>query len=330
MIMLELDGELATAEVDMGPPGRPPLDQPGIYADDFPDRPLARVGAGTCSEPHPQRVAEMLLQGGVVGLRRGNLCLEQHPAVDRQPPPIQGLHLVRHRDMGVQIRVAGPAVAVAERSPHQATHVHLPDPLRSGPGEQGLLLDEAQRVVDRDLMGPFDRRRHRRFGDRPQRRHRLHRRKRQIETGHCLRPRPRVFRDLGSQLGSINRGPAMLSDKELPSYLGPNPRPVSCRNRGVDRLPDRGIQRSDPLGHLERRRIVDDLERCPQPHDVTEVPFSEVGALQLLQPCLGRRMQPHPNKARICSAVTGSPTSKPSIPAMPEPTHTPGDSPRSV
>jgi hypothetical protein len=39
---------------------------------------------------------------------------------------------------------------------------------------------------------------------------------------------------------------------------------------------------------------------------------------------------PHPNKARIWSAVTGSPTSRPSIPSMPEPTHTPGDSPRSV
>src|SRR4029453_1047094 len=33
---------------------------------------------------------------------------------------------------------------------------------------------------------------------------------------------------------------------------------------------------------------------------------------------------PAPKRARICSAATGSPTSKPSIPAMPEPTHTPG------
>jgi hypothetical protein len=41
--------------------------------------------------------------------------------------------------------------------------------LRPGAGEQGLLLNEAQRVVDRGLMGPFDRRRNRRFGDRPQR-----------------------------------------------------------------------------------------------------------------------------------------------------------------
>jgi hypothetical protein len=72
----------------------------------------------------------------------------------------------------------------------------------------------------------------------------------------------------------------MLSGKELPGYLGPNPRPVSGRDRGVDRLLDRGIKSNDSLGHLdlERRGVVDDLERCPQPHDVLEVLFSEVGA----------------------------------------------------
>jgi hypothetical protein len=187
MIMLELDGELAAADVDAGPPGRPPLVQPGVDTDNFPDRPLARIGARTRSEPHPQVVAEVLLQGRVVGLRRCDLCLEQHPAVDRQPAPVEGLYLVRHCDVGVQIRVAGTAVAVGERGGDEATDVDLPDPLRPGSGEQGMLLDEAQRVVDRGLMGPFDHRRHRRFGDRPQRRRRLHRRKRQVVPGHCLR-----------------------------------------------------------------------------------------------------------------------------------------------
>ena len=46
----------------MGPPGRPPLVQPRVDTDNFPDRPLARIGTGTLREPHPQRVAEMLLQ----------------------------------------------------------------------------------------------------------------------------------------------------------------------------------------------------------------------------------------------------------------------------
>jgi hypothetical protein len=61
MIILGLDGELAAAEVDVGPPGRPPLIQPGVDADDFPGRPLARIGVGPRCEPHPQRVAEVLL-----------------------------------------------------------------------------------------------------------------------------------------------------------------------------------------------------------------------------------------------------------------------------
>ena len=129
---------------------------------------LRRIGAGPFGEPDAESVAEVLLQGGVVGLRRRHLRLEQHPAVNRQPAPVEGLDLVRHRHMGVQIRIAGPAVAMGERGRHQAAHVDLPDPLRPGPGEQRLLLDEPQRILDRGLMGPFDGRRDGRVGDRPQ------------------------------------------------------------------------------------------------------------------------------------------------------------------
>ena len=110
----------------------------------------------------------MLLEGGVVGLRGGDVGFEQHPSVDGQPASVEGLHLVRHRDVGVQIRVAGPAVAVGERGRDQASDVDLPDALWPGPGEQGMLLDERQSVLDGGLMGPFDHGRHRRFGDRPQ------------------------------------------------------------------------------------------------------------------------------------------------------------------
>ena len=89
----------------------------------------------------------MLLERGVVSLRGGNVGFEQHPAVDRQPASVEGLHLVRHRDVGVQIRVAGPAVAVGERGGDQASDVDLPDALWPGPGEQGMLLDERQSVL---------------------------------------------------------------------------------------------------------------------------------------------------------------------------------------
>jgi hypothetical protein len=92
----------------------------------------------------------------------------------------------------------------------------------------------------------------------------------------------------------------MLGDKELPGHLRTDPRPVSRRDRGVDRLPDRGIESSDPPSHLdpERRRIVPDLERCTQPHEVLEVLPSQVGAFQLLQPRLGQRMQPAPEQSQ--------------------------------
>jgi hypothetical protein len=129
---------------------------------------FARVGAGPFGEPHPQIVAKMLLQCGVVGLRRGDVGLEQHPAVDGQPAPVEGLHLVRHRDVGVQVRVPGSAVPVGERGGHQAADVDLPDPSWPGPGEQGMILNEPQRIFYGGLVGAFDDGRHSRISDRPQ------------------------------------------------------------------------------------------------------------------------------------------------------------------
>jgi hypothetical protein len=70
--------------------------------------------------------------------------------------------------VGVQVRVSRPAVAVGERGPDEASDVDLPDALWAGPGEQGVLLDERQRVLHGGLMGAFDPSRHRRIGDRPQ------------------------------------------------------------------------------------------------------------------------------------------------------------------
>jgi len=142
MIMLELDGQLAAADVDLGTPGRPALVQSRVDPDDLPDRPLRWIGAGPFGKPHTQCLVKMLLERGVVGLRRCDISFEQHPPVDRQPPPIDGLYLVRHCDVGVQIRVARPAVPVGERRGDQASDVDLPDPLRPGPGEQGMLLDD--------------------------------------------------------------------------------------------------------------------------------------------------------------------------------------------
>jgi hypothetical protein len=82
MIILETDGQLTAAGFDVGTAGRPALIQSGVDADDLPDRPLRRVGAGPFGEPHPQRFAEMLFECGVVGFRGGHVGFEQDPAVD--------------------------------------------------------------------------------------------------------------------------------------------------------------------------------------------------------------------------------------------------------
>ena len=60
----------------------------------------------------------------------------------------------------MEVRVAGSAVTVGERGRDEAADVDLPDALRPGPGEQSMLLDEHQSVLDGGLMGPFDDGRH--------------------------------------------------------------------------------------------------------------------------------------------------------------------------
>ena len=54
MVVLELDGELAAAGVDVGAAGGPALVQSRVDADDLPDRPLRRVGAGPFGERTPK------------------------------------------------------------------------------------------------------------------------------------------------------------------------------------------------------------------------------------------------------------------------------------
>ena len=136
----------------------PTISRIGLFAGSVPGRSAKRIRNVSL---------EVLFEGGVAGLRGGNVGLEQHPAIDRQPAPVQGLHLVRDRDVGVQIRVSSPAVPVGECRGNEASDVDLTDPLWPGPGEQGMLLDKGQGVPDGALMGPFNRGRHRRIGDRP-------------------------------------------------------------------------------------------------------------------------------------------------------------------
>ena len=136
------------------------------------------------------RSGELMLQRGVIGLRHRNLRSVQDATVDRQPPATQGLHLVRHCDMGVQVRIAGAGVAVGERAGDQPGDVHLTYPARTLPGIQRVILQKSERRGDRGMMGLFDLRGDRQVSDRPQRRHRLHRGERQVIPPDRRRRRP--------------------------------------------------------------------------------------------------------------------------------------------
>ena len=168
MITLKPGRQLTLPVLDTGPPRRPAPVQRRVDTDDLPYRPQPRIGVGSFREPDTEGVAEVVFQGGVVGLRRSHRRLEQHPSVDGQPASVEGLHLVRNRDMGVQIRVAGSGVAVGERGRDQAGHVDLPDPVPALPGEQCVAFDEGQRILHRSLVRPFDLCGDVRVGDRPQ------------------------------------------------------------------------------------------------------------------------------------------------------------------
>ena len=61
-----------------------------------------------------------------------------------------------HRDMGVQVRVAGAGLAVVERRGDQTGRVDLGDAGVTGASERGMLLDPRERLADRLVMGVFD------------------------------------------------------------------------------------------------------------------------------------------------------------------------------
>jgi hypothetical protein len=99
-----------------------------------------------------------MLQAGVVDLGGGHGGLEQDPSVDGQPLALAaGLDLVGHGDVRVQVRVAGAGIAVREGGADEPAGLDLADALRAFTSEDGLVLQVGQGVVDRALVGPFDR-----------------------------------------------------------------------------------------------------------------------------------------------------------------------------
>jgi hypothetical protein len=176
----------------------------------------------------------------------------------------------------------------------QASDVDLPDAVQSGPGEQGMLLDERQSVVDCGLMGAFDHGRDRRIRDCPQRRDRLHRRERQVIPGNGLCLRPGVFRDLARQLPGIDRLPAVCGQEKLAGHLGPHSGPICGRQRRVGRQVGRAVDHGNAPGDLKPERAyvaVDKPERRSKTGRILEVPEGEVRSLQLPLAELGQWMQ---------------------------------------
>ena len=232
----------------------------GVDADDLAHRPLPGVGIRALREPHPQRVAQVPLERSVVGLRGRDLGLVEQPAVDRQPLPVEGLDLVRDRDVGVQIRVAGAGVAVGERRGQQAADVDLADPVGALAGEQRLGLDEVQRVLDRRLVGALDDRGGPGVGHCPQRGDALHRREGEVVSGHGVGLGPGVLGDRGGELARVGRLAAVLGPEEVTPDLGANPCPLLRGDRPVARQPG---------GLVDGREALSDLD--PEDADVVRV-----------------------------------------------------------
>ncbi len=108
VVPLERCGQHAPAGFDALSSLGPALVEGVVDADDLADGEFAPVRVGSFSESDAQGGGEVLFEGGVVGLGGGHDRLEQDPSIDRQPASVGGgLDLVRDRDVGVQIRVAG-------------------------------------------------------------------------------------------------------------------------------------------------------------------------------------------------------------------------------
>ena len=334
---LERGGQLAAAGLDAGPPGRPALVQGGSTPTTSRTGRLPRSVPGTLGETQPEAGPQVLLQGGVVGLGGGDVGLEQDPPVDRQPLPGQGLDLVGDRDVGVQVGVAGAGVAVGERGRDQPGDVDLAHPVRALPGEQGVLLDERQRVGDGRVVGPFDLRGDVRRGDRPQGADRLHRGEGQVVPGDRGGPRPGQLGDRRRTARGRRGVPAVLGAEELGGDLGADPRPVLRPGPGSRAgAPATAAWSSIRLATSTWNAVTSagvDLERVPRagsPPCRSALASGPGPASALARAAAARGCRPAPNRACICCAVTSSPTLRPSMPAIPEPTQLPGVSPRSV
>jgi hypothetical protein len=125
----------------------------------------------------------------------------------------------------------------------------------------------------------------------------------------------------------------MLRGEELAGHLGPHPGPVCSGQGSAGGNAGRGVDRSEPSCHFAAEWAdvtVNDLERRPEPGRVLVVALGEVGSCQLLLAELGQRVQAAAEQGSHLFGGHRVAAVRASIPAKPEPIHTPGFSPRSV
>ncbi len=217
-----------------------------VDTDDLPDRPFTRLGARACGEAQPEPVAQQRLESGVVPLRGSDGELVQRPAVQCHPLPVRGLHLVAHRDMGVQVRVPGPAVPVHERGGDHPAHIDLPDPVAAQSAVGGVVLQPADRLVNDLVVAGLDRLGIDPGGDRPQCTDALDRGERQVVPGDRGGLLPAGLGDVPGQLPRIQRRPAELLNEHLAGQFGADPGPFIRWDRPVPRQPGVGVPGLEP------------------------------------------------------------------------------------
>ena len=215
--------------------------------------------------------------------------------------------------------LAGPAVPVGEGGRNKAADVDLPNASRPGPGEQGVLLDEPQSVLDGGLVGAFDGGCHGRFGDRPQSRHRFSPGR---TSGHSQQPSAFVGASFlqsvqpvpghPSAPGHAQRGRShepprsALAPRSAAGTGVPTGRPAAVLIAAMRFATSSWNALTSPSSTLNGAP-----RRTTPGSRVQRGPVPPAGAAAAQPTDAGLQ----PNSARICSAVTGSPAASPSIPS---------------
>ena len=246
MLGLELACEFGGAHDDGGVTGRPALRQTGIEADDFTDGSLRPVLARAFGEVDSDAFTQLRFEGGVVDLGGGNVVAVQRGPVEREPlrrPVRQGRgNLVRDRDVGVQVRISGARIAMGERCGDQSVRVDLRDTAVAETGEAGVLFEVVEGGCDRGVVRCFDLLRDLPRRNSPQRRHTLHGREREVETGDGFGVLPPRFGDPAREFTLVGRAASVLALEHL------------ARDAGADRRARFGLDRCVPF--LAGREVV--------------------------------------------------------------------------